>query len=316
MNNIKCIVVGYGSAGQRHTRNAQTLGCEVSLVTSQKIANFKCYQDLSSAITQEKPQFVIIASPTYRHMEELRHCILNKIPCLIEKPLATGYLELGQIMDMDCNPETDYRVAYCLRYHPMVQKFRSEIYSLGRLHSASMTFGQYLPWWRPGADYRNCYSASDKEGGGILLDASHELDLLTYFFGPVKRLVAISKKISSLEIESDDLCMAIFEMNSGQNVQINMDYMNQIQERRIVVNGDNGTIHMDLNNMKYQSRVNNLLRDEAFEVERNNLFMQELDDFINHRDRCLLPDLRESEMTLRIIDAVRLSSEKEEWINL
>ena len=56
--------------------------------------------------------------------------------------------------------------------------------------------------------------------------------------------------------------------------------------------------------------------DKVYTIERNRLFIDELDDFINRPQQCLLPDLDNSVVTLKIIDAIRQSAKEEIWINL
>ncbi len=76
----KCLVIGYGSAGSRHAKNARYLGCEVALVTNQIVDSYRCYSELPKAIKKENPQFIIIASPTNKHVKELKQCMLQNIP--------------------------------------------------------------------------------------------------------------------------------------------------------------------------------------------------------------------------------------------
>lgn len=314
--NKKCLVVGFGSAGARHARNAESLGYEVSLVTSQKVKKHKCYPGIIKAITKERPGFAVIASPTYRHVKELKQCILHNIPALVEKPLAINHSEFRNKIGINSIKTGNYRVGYCLRYHPMVLDLKHRMSSLEPLYNVSIVFGQYLPIWRPWRDYRKSYSASLKKGGGVLLDSSHEIDLITYLFGPVKKLVAVSKKVSSLKIDSDDICLLICQMRSGAFVQVTLDYLNRIPERRIIINAEKGSIHLDLIRGKWYSRIGSVVKNKSYSVERNRLFLREMDDFVNRPKRCLLPDLEESEATLRIIEAVRKSARKGEWIEL
>ena len=46
-------------------------------------------------------------------------------------------------------------------------------------------YGQYLPAWRPSRDYRETYTAQSAQGGGILLDASHEIDYVRWIGGEI-----------------------------------------------------------------------------------------------------------------------------------
>jgi predicted dehydrogenase len=311
-----CIIVGYGSAGSRHAKNARRLGFGVSLVTAQTVEGFRCYRGIAEALENERPRFAVIASETYRHIEDLTHCIKNSVPCLVEKPLAAGYAQLRALSGKLKYDPGDHRVAYCLRYHPIIREIKKELNSLGKLISAHIVFGQYLPWWRPNTDYTRSYSASAERGGGVLLDASHEIDLLTYLFGPVKKLVAVSGKFSNLRIKSDDLCLVICRMKSGQIINLSLDYINQVPDRHIAIDGEKGSIQVDLLKAGYRSFINRKRRDSKFDYERNSLFVEELSDFVFRPRSSLLPDLKEAVATLRIIEAVRRSAKERRWINL
>jgi len=313
---IKSIVVGYGSAGQRHCNNLESLGYEVAIVSSFNTVKYDRYEDLSKAIDSENPNFVVIASPNYRHVQELEECITKKIPCLIEKPLSTSLKKLKNIIDHDRILSSEYRVAYLLRYHPFVQRALIDIEKIKPVFQASLRYGNYLPWWRPGTDYRNSYSSKESEGGGVLFDLSHEVDLITYFFGPVNKLLGITRKISSLEITSNDLCVVMFEMKSGQFVELSLDYFNKIPERKIIINGSKGTIKIDLINSVYKIYNNGRLKIDRCDLDLNHLFKKEIYDFAEKRIECLLPDLNESMKTLSIFDAVKESNKLQEWVNI
>ena len=61
------------------------------------------------------------------------------------------------------------------------EKISKYISGLGS--NLSPEVGQYLPDWRPGTDYKSGVSAQKDLGGGALLELSHELDYLQWFFG-------------------------------------------------------------------------------------------------------------------------------------
>ena len=48
-------------------------------------------------------------------------------------------------------------------------------------------YGWWLPAWRPATDYRSQYSAQRSLGGGIVLDAIHEIDYALALAGPADR---------------------------------------------------------------------------------------------------------------------------------
>jgi CMP-N,N'-diacetyllegionaminic acid synthase len=311
----KVLIVGFGSAGQRHAKNSELLGFDVVIVTSSISTEYPCYKTLGEAIQKNTFKFVIISTPTNKHSSELKVCIEHNIPCLVEKPLAISLIDLRKTVkkipdNYICS------VGYLLRYHPIIKLLVKELPKLGVLYDSSISFGHYLPWWRPNTDYSKCYSAYINQGGGVLLDSSHEIDLIYYLFGVVSSLVAVSGNFSNLDIDSDDECFAIFRMASKQVVQLRLDYLNKIPERKIVINGKNGSIVADLMKEEYHSNINSVERKESFSIDRNQIFIDELMDFSHKYNECLLPNLNDSIYILKIIDTIRKSNIEEKWIKI
>src|SRR5947209_4960132 len=71
----------------------------------------------------------------------------------------------------------------------------------GRVSAVRLWFGSWLPDWRPNVDYRTTYSARANLGGGVLLDAIHELDLCLWLLGgePVDVIGAVVGRFGPLE---------------------------------------------------------------------------------------------------------------------
>ena len=57
--------------------------------------------------------------------------------------------------------------------------------------------------------------AHKKQGGGVLLDTSHEINYLQRLFGQVKNIQGIVGKFSNLEITSDDLALSILKFRNN-----------------------------------------------------------------------------------------------------
>src|SRR5205807_8193605 len=115
-------------------------------------------------------------------------------------------------------------VGYNLRFHEPAARLAEIVHDgrLGRVHLAHVWFGSWLPDWRPNVDYRTTYSAQRALGGGILLDAIHELDLVVWLFGDDHFTVAgaVVERIGSLEIDVEDTVGALLRHASGAAVSI------------------------------------------------------------------------------------------------
>ena len=106
-----------------------------------------------------------------------------------------------------------------------------------------------MPYWRPKQDYRKNYAAKRAWGGGIILDDIHEFDLLFWLnnFSEVKKAKFIYDKISNLQIETEDICIASFQFKNGVISSVRCDYLQQVPSRNLKVISEKGNLEFDFN---------------------------------------------------------------------
>lgn len=222
---------------------------------------------------------VFVTNPTLMHYETLRKFKQRTKAFFIEKPI---FGDTG--IDASIFEElrgTDCYVACPLRYHPVLQYVRENI-PLRDVHSVRTISSSYLPDWRPGQDYRRCYSAHREMGGGADIDLIHEWDYLTTFFGMPQECHSIRNKISDLEIDSDDV--AIYIARAGDTViELHLDYFGRYGIRTLELYMPEDTIICDLlaGTITYLKQK----REIRLDVDRNEYQLQEIShffDIINH----------------------------------
>lgn len=243
---IKVLIIGYGSIGKRHADILLALDQieEIHIVSKHSESDFVTFKTLEEIDNLNYYDYFVISSITSLHISQLRiidEKVSDKI-ILVEKPLAISCEELSV--------RNSVYVAYNLRFHPLMTKLY-ELLTEEKVLNINIQTGQYLPSWRPDRDYRKSYSASKDEGGGVLLDLSHEIDYLMWLFGDIQTIKSINSKISDLEISSDDFVTSIGELSSGAIFNFTMDYISKVFMRRVVVNTIEKTFVADfmLNNL-------------------------------------------------------------------
>jgi predicted dehydrogenase len=242
LNLLKTLVIGYGSIGQRHARLLTELECEVAVVSSRSIDFSPHYYELSQALGDWKPEYIVVANRTNEHHQTLETLVKHGFQgsVLVEKPLFDSHLA----------PLThnfsQAAVAYNLRCHPLLLKLKSLLDDSGQVITANIYVGSYLPDWRPNTDYRQSYSAKKDHGGGVLRDLSHELDYALWLFGPWRRMTASGGSFSSLEIDGDDAYTLLIETQRCPLISIQMNYLDRPPRREILVNTNQHTIKVDL----------------------------------------------------------------------
>lgn len=297
-------VVGAGSIGSRHQRILKQLGHQVSVVSANSPdADFR---SMSDALERESFDYVVIASQTSQHVTDLSALINNRFSgrVLIEKPL------FEKLHTLEDNNFSFAAVGYNLRFHPAIVWLKDTLPKLGKLSSANFYVGQYLPTWRPDSDYRKSSSARDISGGGVLRDLSHELDLVQYLFGDWQQLTAVGGKFSDLEIATDDTFSILMTSTKCNAISVQLNYIDRIKQRYITINGNNGTVSIDL--ISNTAKFNDL--DVKFSVNADDSYVAQHLAVISNdsQNTC---SLSEALKVVETIQAIEKSAEKLKWIS-
>ena len=240
--NLRCLIIGMGSAGLRHAEVLTRMGYSVSVVSGRSDLQYDCFCSLPEAIESGAFDYVVISNPTSEHYPVLSELLRSGCGAklLVEKPIFDKSYD-GLKFD-----HAKVFVGYNLRFHPALQELRMRLEGKA-LYSVQAYVGQYLPDWRKdGRDYTESYSASRRMGGGVLRDLSHELDYITWIAGACNSVTAVGGKVSSLCIDSDDACGLLMETDLCPVVLCQMNYLDRHHRREVIINYENGTIHLDL----------------------------------------------------------------------
>lgn len=302
----RALVVGYGSIGARHARLLRELGLEVGIVTRRGAGYYPSFADLANACHHFKPDYVVIANETVKHIDSLK--VLSSIGfsgwTLVEKPLAISLDSLkGEVGD------PRIRVGYNLRFHPAMRRMM-DLLSDDRPISVQAYVGQYLPGWRPGIDYRTSYSASKTAGGGALRDLSHDLDYLRWLFGSWSRLAATGGRLGDLEIDSDDTWCVLMEQEDGPILTLQMNYLDRVARRELTVVGVSHSYCIDL--IGGTLSIDGVT--ESFTVERDQTYRaQHLAMLSGRVDE--LPSFAEGVAIVATIDAIECAAREKRWVS-
>jgi len=238
--------MGGGSIGARHARNLIALGADVT-VTDPDPSRAAALSLPSVPLDLDRLdgyEGVVVASPTARHLEQARAALATGARVLVEKPLAASGDGLADVIGSD-----RLMVGYNLRFHEPLRRVVGLVRdgAAGQVSSVRVWFGSWLPDWRPAVDYRDTYSARADLGGGVLLDAIHELDLLVWLCGPDEfRVVgAVVDRIGPLEIDVEDTVRAVLRHPDGTVAEVALDYLSRRYRRGIEVIGDRATVRFD-----------------------------------------------------------------------
>jgi len=251
----RVLVVGLGSIGQRHLRLARELlpHADIRVLRHRECESNPeyadgCFSHLEQAL-DFAPQVAVIASPATFHLDMARSLAQAGVHLLVEKPLASLLDGIPLLLESCRAQGLVLLTGYNLRFLASLQCFRTQLKEkrIGRVLSVRCEIGQYLPSWRPDADYRQGVSARRELGGGALLELSHELDYLRWIFGEVDWVKATLSRQSDLEIDVEDtahLILGFVPNDDGHRLvgTLNMDFIRHDAVRLCVAIGKDGSL--------------------------------------------------------------------------
>lgn len=249
----RVLVAGLGSIGRRHLRLLRAALPEADIRVLRHCscgeeiehANgcFSCLEDACAFA----PELAVIASPAPFHVATATALAETGAHLLVEKPVSDTFAGVAELIALCAARAQVFQVGYNMRFLETLQCFRAEMAAgrIGKVHAVRCEIGQYLPAWRPDADYRTTVSAQKALGGGVLLELSHELDLLRWVFGEVDWLSAWIGRQGALEIDVEDSAMLQIGFASGPVAQLGMDFLRRDTTRTCTALGAEGSLRWD-----------------------------------------------------------------------
>lgn len=187
---------------------------------------------------------VLIASPVGSHIENAMECVRHNIPFLMEKPLALN-AEQAQplIAELEKNPIPNM-IGYMARN---IDSFREgkkiiDSHALGKIINVKGTV-YVSQMFKQGKGWR--YDPKISGGGVLESQGSHLLDLLYWYFGPVRKVNADILSVYSKGIE--DFSHVIMDFESGLKGWIDASWSVRFKrkmELKLDILGENGALSL------------------------------------------------------------------------
>lgn len=296
--NSKILIIGFGSIGRRHYRNLKSLGYknisvfdhdDQAFKESNKIARIKRLNHRSA----KAYQVAFICSPNNLHIKHALICAKAGCHLFIEKPLSHNLKGIKRLEKICHQKKLINLVACNKRFYPGLQFIKRYLTEkkLGKIYSIHHETAYYLPYWRPRQDYRKNYAAKKATGGGIILDGSHEFDLLFWLnnFSPVREAKFIFNRAGDLEIETEDNCIAIFKFANQALGSVRCDYLQRVYAGNCKIVGAQGNLTWDFNEQivwRYsQSGKKKVFEAKNYDV--NQMYLKEIKYFFQCLDKKL-----------------------------
>ena len=254
----RVLVVGTGSIGRRHIANLVALGARV-WAYSHRAACGQPAPPVAAALPAgvalvadweallPEIDAVVVANRTDQHVQVAVTAARAGRALFIEKPLSADLRGVQALQDAVSDRALVVEAGFMLRRHPNLLWLREALDQglIGEVYCARAAVGQWLPDWRPGTDHRQGYGAFRGTGGGVIFDLVHELDLVLWLLGPAEDVIAMTRTVATLEIETEAVAQIGLRLAGGLLAQVHLDYVRPGYGRHFEVVGRTGVLAWD-----------------------------------------------------------------------
>jgi len=161
--------------------------------------NIPVFKNCKELLNKNKPDAVIVATPTQLHKIHTINFLKSKIPVLLEKPISDNLASAEKIIDSSKTYKTPLLIGYHRRHNSIVTKVKQEIESgkLGKVVSANI-----MCWLYKHKEYFNEKWRIKKGGGPLGINLVHDIDLICYLLGSIKFVQAFtSNSVRKFKVE-------------------------------------------------------------------------------------------------------------------
>ncbi|MFN3992470.1 MAG: Gfo/Idh/MocA family protein [Tabrizicola flagellatus] len=266
---MRVLVIGAGSIGQRHHDNLAALGAIPRLLS------WRAGGLVAAEAAMDQADAVVVATATDIRLPLIAAAAARDLPFYVEKPLAFRPDEVEAIAEAAAPVATRSMLGYMMRYHPAVQALAAD--GLDDVFQFALTIGHDVTQWRQNWRFSESYAAR-AEGGGVLLDLCHELDIALTLF-PGLEILSV-ESLGHPAFPGVDFASRISLRRGGLVGDVSMDYLTPGLHRRAHLRGSERMQDFDLAAQVYRVTEPGGTRQLDLPLERNAMFLAAMRDFL------------------------------------
>ena len=251
-NKIKVAIIGCGRIFDKHyqaikfNKNFNLVAvCDIDIKALSQIKDKKIlkYKNITLMIKECEIELLVVCSPSGLHAKHATFAFKNKINALVEKPIDVNLTKAKLLIE---NYKKINKEIYIVKQNRFNQTiiFLKKLIENKKLGKINFVLCNVL-WSRPQGYYSSSSWRGTKklDGGVVLNQSSHYIDLLLWLFGDVKDHKFIRKR-RSRNIESEDTAFIIIEFYNKIIANVSMTTLipEKNMEGSIMVVGDKGMI--------------------------------------------------------------------------
>jgi len=252
---IKIAIVGCGRISKKHFDSIAIHKKDLELIsicdTDSKILSkfkkkykVKGYLNLSDMLNSEQLDLVSLCTPSGLHADQAILCAKYKINILTEKPMATRWQD-GLRMVKECDSAgVKLLVIKQNRKNATLQILKRAIKEkrFGKIHLVHLN----VFWNRPQKyyDQANWRGTWEYDGGALMNQASHYVDLLDWLVGPIEKVQSMISTTRDIEVEDTGVMNIKWRNGALGSLSVTMLTYPKNLEGSITVLGEKGTVRI------------------------------------------------------------------------
>lgn len=135
---------------------------------------------------QQAVDYLAICSPNYLHDAHCRFALRSGAHAICEKPLVLNPWNVDGLAEIERDTGRKIWSILQLRLHPAIQGLRDRHASSSKRHKVELTYCTSRGRW-----YHSSWKGEDAKSGGVATNIGvHFFDMLSFVFGPVRRIEA------------------------------------------------------------------------------------------------------------------------------
>lgn len=253
MEKVRLGIIGLGYIGKTHLRhslkldNARTIAVsdlsKKAMAKAKDMGVKKTFSNYQLLLQDPDVDAVVIALPTYLHLQCAKQAAEAKKNIFLEKPIARNAEEAKEIISAAQKNSVKLMIGYPMRFNTNFHAIKEKLNNgtLGDVEIANATYISSGPFFHRADGFSpvpvpEWWFNKELTGGGVLIDlGSHIINLLRWYFGEITDIKSHLRYRFNLELEDTATCLARFE--SGTLATINVGWFSQQYQLSIDLSG-------------------------------------------------------------------------------
>ena len=221
------------------------------LTNNLKIVNlpkvFNNFDNLISNIKNNliKVDLIVLATPSGLHPKQVKMAASAGVNVCTEKPMATKYSEGKEMIEACKIANVRLFVVKQNRFNSTLQLVKRQLDN-GRFGIISLVSVNVF-WQRPQSYYDlDAWRGTwELDGGALMNQASHYVDLLTWMIGPLKTISASTSTIGrNIEVENNAVIQMAYANGALGTMAVSMNTFPKNLEGSITILGEKGSVRV------------------------------------------------------------------------